>query len=201
MASYVPRVGAGRGGWGALGCPSASAMRLEWSHSRGSFTPQRVLRRACMQRARGRVVVPPPPKSVPRTKRAVSRGRRESLVDAAEQERCFGWPSTLRDGEGVMDEVRGAPARPRQPLLSPRSADRDCTWAAGRPLWLAFSRPRTQEQPATAAAAQRRRRGCCGSAAWLRCSASPRHRPSRRRGRLDPRAGGRGARVGGRRVL
>ena len=48
-------------------------------------------------KARGRVVVPPPP-AAPQP-RSVSRGRRESHVDAAEAERSFGWPSTLRDGE------------------------------------------------------------------------------------------------------
>jgi hypothetical protein len=71
---------------------AASAMLLE------AATQRRAVQRACM-RARGRVVVPPPPPAAPRP-RAVSRGRRETHVDAAEAERSFGWPSTLRDGDG-----------------------------------------------------------------------------------------------------
>ena len=119
---FVPPVALGpRGRRGGARLPAGR----ERDAPRGSRTPQRVLPRACMHPgARGQRVVPPPP-AVPRARRAVSRGRRESHVDAAEVERSFGWPSTLRDGEGAMDEVRCAPARPRQAPLSRRSADRD----------------------------------------------------------------------------
>ena len=74
---------------------------------REAATQRRAVRRACM-RARGRVVVPPPPQAAPQP-RALSRGRREAHVDAAEAERSFGWPSTLRDGDGAMS----SPDRPQ----------------------------------------------------------------------------------------
>lgn len=71
-----------------------------------------------MQRGvRGRAGLAPPPRADGRPKRrSLSEvGRVESLVDAAEADRCFGWPSTLRDGDAdgaMMSPPERAPVRP-----------------------------------------------------------------------------------------